>query len=120
MPWRTTIRTGSRGDDVRYCQEVLLKIGYDVGKSGADGIFGTATLAAVKKFQGDYSIVHPDKALKVDGVVGPMSWQALEDAAGGTEPGSGLYTVTIKHLDLTQAMALCNAYPGATKEEEGD
>ena len=48
-----TLKKGSRGEDVRAMQEMLTKLGYDVGaKDGkADGIFGPKTEEAVKAFQ---------------------------------------------------------------------
>lgn len=65
-----TIRQGSKGAQVKELQELLLSLEYDVGKTGADGIFGKATLEAVKNFQ-------EDKKLKVDGIVGKATWAAL-------------------------------------------
>ena len=108
--WRTTIRKGSTGEDVVYCQQLLIKLGYDLAPYGADGKFGNKTRNAVVSFQRTHG-------LNADGVVGPLTWDALEKAAGG-DPGTGLYTVTIKHVDLTQAKALVAAYPNAEMEEE--
>ena len=114
--WRSTIRKGSRGEDVLYCQDLLMALGYDVGRSGADSIFGANTREAVKAFQSDHS-------LAADGIVGLMTWDALEKAAaeaGNTAPAAGLYTVTIPHLPESRAEELRKAYPGAEmrKEEE--
>jgi hypothetical protein len=78
---KPTIRRGDKGPYVKECQEDLLKLGYDVGKTGADGIFGKNTEAAVKNFQRD----HQDKdgkQLKADGIVGQRTWGALDDAIG--------------------------------------
>ena len=78
---KPTIRRGSRGPYVTLCQEDLLALGYDVGKTGADGIFGKNTEAAVKKFQKE----HKDRdgnQLKADGIVGKRTWGALDDAVG--------------------------------------
>jgi hypothetical protein len=78
---KPTIRRGSRGPYVTLCQEDLIKLGYDVGKTGADGIFGKNTEAAVKKFQKE----HKDRdgnQLKADGIVGKRTWGALDDAVG--------------------------------------
>ncbi len=69
-PARPMLRKGSRGEAVREMQEKLISLGYDLGKCGADGIFGRKTLAAVKKFQ-------KAKGLKVDGIVGPLTYGAL-------------------------------------------
>ncbi len=64
-----TIRYGSHGTNVVTAQMYLKAGGYLLGS--ADGIFGTATLNAVKRLQGDY-------ALTKDGVVGPATWAILK------------------------------------------
>lgn len=60
---KATLKKGSKGDTVKALQKQLIALGYDVGKKGADGDFGSATLAAVKAFQ-------KANGLKADGVVG--------------------------------------------------
>ena len=76
---KPTIRKGDRGPYVLLCQEDLITLGYDVGKTGADGIFGKNTEAAVRNFQRDHD--DPDgRALKIDGVVGPKTWGAIDAA----------------------------------------
>ena len=64
------LRKGSRGDAVKELQEILMAKGYDLGKWGADGIFGKQTLKAVKAFQKDCGI-------KVDGIVGRITYEKL-------------------------------------------
>lgn len=54
---------GSSGEEVKKLQQSLINAGYDIGSSGVDGIYGDATLAAVKKYQGD-------NGLTVDGIAG--------------------------------------------------
>ena len=44
------------GNKVRTIQNALIKLGYDVGPSGADGKYGVNTMAAVKKYQRDNGI----------------------------------------------------------------
>lgn len=107
MPWRPTIRKGSRGEDVRYVQEILKKLGYDLGASGVDGIYGNKTVAAVKAFQKAHGLV-------ADGITGPMTYQALEQAEPGPEPSTTLYTVQIPNLTKEQADALKKQYTDAT------
>ena len=55
---------------MREMQEALMERGYDLGKWGADGIFGKQTLKAVKAFQGDCGI-------KADGIVGRITYGKL-------------------------------------------
>ena len=78
---KPTIRRGDRGEYVKICQEELLALGYDVGKTGADGIFGKNTEAAVKQFQREHNDMDGNP-LKVDGIVGQKTWGALDDAFG--------------------------------------
>lgn len=65
------LKRGSTGSEVRYLQESLIKLGYTPGP--VDGIFGPLTEGAVKKFQADHGLV-------VDGIVGPKTWAALDNA----------------------------------------
>lgn len=58
----TTIKKGSRGNDVIALQKKLNLI--------ADGIFGPITDEAVREFQRSHN-------LAVDGIVGPKTWAAL-------------------------------------------
>lgn len=107
---RPTLRKGSRGEDVRELQQLLIAKGYSCGSCGADGIFGNDTQYAVRKFQ-------LNNALEMDGIVGSATWSALLQPEEPKKE-TGLWRVVIRHLDLTQASALCNAYPNASKEEE--
>lgn len=59
---------GSRGTEVRLIQQRLKNWGYY--KGSVDGIFGSATLSAVKSFQ-------RKNGLKVDGIVGKQTLAAL-------------------------------------------
>lgn len=67
---RPMLRKGSRGDAVQEMQARLIGLGYDLGRCGADGIFGKMTLAAVKAFQKDCRI-------GVDGIVGRITYDCL-------------------------------------------
>lgn len=46
-----TLKQGCEGDDVKEMQEMLLELGYDLGKWGADGDFGDCTEIALNKFK---------------------------------------------------------------------
>lgn len=65
------LRKDSTGDDVAEMQKRLNSISYDCGK--VDGIFGSNTLAGVKAFQRDHALV-------VDGIYGPKTHAALNEA----------------------------------------
>lgn len=58
-----TYKKGSSGSDVEKLQNALVGAGYDVGSTGADGVYGKNTEAAVKKYQ-------QDNGLTVDGIAG--------------------------------------------------
>jgi peptidoglycan hydrolase-like protein with peptidoglycan-binding domain len=72
------VRRGAEGDAVRGVQEEFQyrNLSGDPSKGLAvDGVFGPKTEAAVRGFQ---EAIHADvPAMAADGVVGPMTWQAL-------------------------------------------
>ena len=72
------VRQGSHGDPVRGAQEEFQfrNLSGDPGKGlQVDGIFGPETDAAVRGFQ---QALHQDiPSVTVDGIVGPVTWQAL-------------------------------------------
>lgn len=76
-----TLCQGSTGESVARAQQQLAALGYDLGASGADGIYGSKTAAAVKAFQ-------RAAGLTVDGVIGPATWAALDkqDTPGDALP----------------------------------
>ncbi|MFC5067996.1 peptidoglycan-binding domain-containing protein [Flaviflagellibacter deserti] len=66
-------------------QLALIARGYSVGSAGADGVFGRATISAVKAFQADHG-------LSVDGIAGPKTLFALDAGkAAGILPASPLF-----------------------------
>ncbi|MEW6189075.1 MAG: N-acetylmuramoyl-L-alanine amidase [Actinomycetota bacterium] len=67
------IKRGSRGSEVVDIQTRLIKLGYDLGPTGVDGIFGKYTERAVKEFQ-------QDRGLLTDGIVGEDTWRELVEA----------------------------------------
>ena len=73
-----TIRKGAKNNYVTILQQGLKKLGYDLGtsgdnKDGIDGDYGSKTVNAVRKFQTKANI-------KVDGICGPKTWEALAKA----------------------------------------
>jgi len=67
----SSIRRGSEGAEVRTIQEELRSLSYL--DDPPDGIFGPRTDAAVRMFQTDHDLV-------VDGIVGPQTRAALDEA----------------------------------------
>ena len=45
------LKNGSSGSEVKKLQETLISKGYDVGSTGADGVLGKNTEAAIKQYQ---------------------------------------------------------------------
>ena len=64
------------GEDVKWVQAVLHKLGYDIS---VDGSFGPASKSVVRQFQNDYG-------LEVDGSVGPITRQKLYDLLNPPQP----------------------------------
>ena len=65
-----TLKKGSKGDNVKALQILLIGYGFDCGNYGADGDFGSATDEAVKAYQ-------KKNGLDVDGIVGKNTWNKL-------------------------------------------
>ena len=72
------LRHGCEGEDVKLMQEMLLKLGYDLGKWGCDGDFGDCTDLALRAFQKNAKV-------DVDGECGPQTLAALEKAVAALE-----------------------------------
>ena len=64
------LKYGSSGSDVEKLQNALIDKGYDVGSTGADGVFGKNTQAAVKAYQ-------KANGLAVDGIAGSNTLGSL-------------------------------------------
>lgn len=99
------LRRGSKGADVTKLQTALNAQGYDCG--AADGIFGAKTEAAVRNFQRDHS-------LTVDGIAGKATQAALYAAEDTPKP---TYTVTLRNVPQTDAIALVAKYAGEMLKE---
>lgn len=112
---KPTLRRGSTGPYVVECQTDLITLGYSCGAKGADGIYGSGTIAAVTAFQ-------KASGLTADGVCGKNTWAALDKAMADRDPQPAVksYMVQIFGLDLTQAQAIAANYPGNSQiiEEE--
>lgn len=63
----SVLKRGTVGAQVKTIQRLLLSMGYDLGRYGADGDFGSKTDAAVRSYQ-------KSNGLTVDGTVGKNTW----------------------------------------------
>jgi hypothetical protein len=74
VPEDLTLRTGASGEAVTALQAALAALGYDIGDP--DGIYGERTSSVVTAFQAA-------AGLEADGVVGPQTAQAINEALSG-------------------------------------
>ena len=86
------LRKGASGDKVKQLQELLNSKG---AKLEVDGKFGSGTLEALKKFQGD-------NELKADGVVGSNTLGKLNGAEGAQKPADAQGADQPKPVDQAQ------------------
>lgn len=108
-----TLSSGSSGSDVKEMQKKLLLLHYDCGSAGADGDFGSGTLAAVKAFQSA-------NGLTVDGVCGPNTHAKLNskyNALGVFTAVCNLADLKVRTGDSTN-YAIFSSYPKLAKGEE--
>ena len=73
FPVDALLRRRDRDNDVKILQRALRSIGYDLE---IDGIFGRITQSCVKTFQASQGLVR-------DGIVGPLTWAALQEVTAG-------------------------------------
>lgn len=66
------VRPGDRGPAVEDIQRRLLALGYDLGRTGVDGVYFGTTMEAVRAFQAA-------RGLAEDGIVGDVTWSVLVD-----------------------------------------
>jgi len=64
------VKPGSKNEETRAVQQIMIDNGYDLSPYGADGIYGKVTETAIKKWQ-------TDAGLKIDGWVGKDTWQYI-------------------------------------------
>lgn len=120
---RRILKMGCEGEDVRELQRILVSLGHNLGafgpeRNGVDGEFGNATRQAVEAFQAA-------AALKVDGIFGPATLAALKAAVEALSASKddeaeepSLFTVVIRHLSATDAASLAEMFPDAGIEAE--
>ena len=81
------LKVGSRGAAVQDVQKKLIALGYNVGSTGADGVFGNATKNAVIKFQKSVGISQ-------DGIVGSVTLAKLNEAYNNRNKGQSVTSTT--------------------------
>jgi len=101
-----TLRLGDKGDDVVLLQVRLMALGYLSGK--ADGVFGSATGAAVAAFQ-------LRNGLSADGVAGPKTYRKLysDDAI----PAQNVTVTTPPAGGTTSLIPTRNLYNGCSGDD---
>lgn len=109
----STVKYGSRGEDVIRLQMALNSAGYDLDE---DGIFGTKTQQAVRDYQAS-------KGLTVDGIVGANTWGALNTASSSSsanKPTDGGDAANDSALtaQLESLIAQFNNTPGYTPKTD--
>lgn len=105
----TLLKVGSRGAAVQDVQKKLVALGYNVGKSGADGIFGSGTKSAVVKFQSAHN-------LSQDGIVGSKTLAALNTAYENRNKST---TASSGKENVRNAQAHINNFCGAMLVVDG-
>lgn len=92
------------GPDVRFVKDSLFSLGFYSSKIKqiTNDTFGSDTFVAVCKFQ-------RAKGLEDDGIVGPLTWAALEKAAAAEEPAKEVEFPSLdkmKHISATHRAAI--------------
>lgn len=93
---KPTVKRGDEGIIVNNLQTLLSILGYY--KEPVSSTFDIPTEHAVKSFQADWK-------LRIDGIVGPKTWDALDRAMGGQSPGKvGFFDWVQEHKLLSVAI----------------
>ena len=102
----TDLSSGSQGSAVTQLQEDLSELGFYPNK--IDGSFGPKTHEAVVDFQ-------KEQGLKTDGLVGPITQEALDKALAGTDLSSGSQGSAVTQLqkDLSELGFYLNKVDGS-------
>ena len=104
---RSWLQRGDKGEAVKDVQNKLIVLGYSCGPDGADGDYGTNTIAAVKRFQADVGIT-------VDGLAGEITRAKLNNAynTGGVNKAGGSWVARLQ--------AECNAQGYSNQTVDGE
>ena len=104
MKLTRNLKKGMSGADVRFVKDALFSLGFYNSKTKqiTNSTFGADTYVAVCKFQ-------RAKGLEDDGVVGPLTWTALEEALAAEEPAKEVNFPSLnkmKHISATHRAAI--------------
>ena len=104
MKLTRNLKKGMSGADVRFVKDALFSLGFYNSKIKqiTNSTFGADTYVAVCKFQ-------RAKGLEDDGVVGPQTWAALEEALAAEEPAKEVDFPSLnkmKHISATHRAAI--------------
>jgi peptidoglycan hydrolase-like protein with peptidoglycan-binding domain len=106
------LEVGAAGPDVRRLQRLLVMI-KDLDFTGIDGLFGPKTDHAVRSCQQAHG-------LAVDGIVGPLTWQALPADPDTPELAEGSNGPVVSSLQQALARAGGPLDPGPVDGIFGD
>ena len=104
MKLTRNLKKGMSGADVRFVKDALFSLGFYNSKIKqiTNSTFGADTYVAVCKFQ-------RAKGLEDDGIVGPLTWTALEEALAAEEPAKEVDFPSLdkmKHISATHRAAI--------------
>ena len=104
MKLTRNLKKGMSGADVRFVKDALFSLGFYNSKIKqiTNSTFGADTYVAVCKFQ-------RAKGLEDDGVVGPQTWAALEEALAAEKPAKEVEFPSLnkmKHISATHRAAI--------------
>ena len=105
-----TLRSGSRGNAVREMQSALIQLGYLGGT--ADGVFGTNTENAVKKFQ-------KANRLTADGLAGAKTLELLYKKAGMKKSSSSQSSASASSSSSSSASSSSSSAASASSSSSG-
>lgn len=88
------LKYGDKGEAIKKLQKKLLDLGYSCGAVGIDGVYGLATMQAVKKFQKDAGFSLKEQ----DGICGEKTFAILNEAV--VPEASSTYIVNAAVLNI--------------------
>jgi hypothetical protein len=118
---RARLRAGNTGPSVVKVQRALIDLGYDIGRGGADGIYGPATEQAVRSFKSNERL-----GFEQYGDVGPGTMKRLDQIfrddhrTSDSMPAVASGSVGEAEPDLRIELPLAPAHALTIPPEEGD